>query len=114
MIRQLICRGVILGALVGGSTGCETLHSSVRHDDAKDDSDKDDPAKPKSVSSDASKLNSVDSDDKNSEPFFSRNRATDRPLATSVPRRSRSKRIWACLDHSEIGIASSLEPSFSA
>lgn len=74
MIRQLICRGVILGALVGGSTGCETLHSSVRHDDAKDDSDKDDPAKPKSVSSDASKLNSVDSDDKNSEPFFSRTR----------------------------------------
>ena len=75
MIRQLICRGLILGALVGGSTGCETLHSSVRHDDNDDASDKDDdPAKPKSVSSDVSKLNSVDSDDNNSQPFFSRTR----------------------------------------
>ena len=62
-----------------------------------------------------SKLNSVDSDDKNSEPFFSRTRATDRPLATSVPEaqadRKGSGRVWTI---ARSRIASSLEPSFSA
>ena len=47
---------------------------------AKDDkdiatkTDDDDPTSPKAVGSDVSKLKSVDSDDKNSQPFFSRTR----------------------------------------
>jgi hypothetical protein len=73
MMRQLIRRGLILAAVVVGSTGCETLHSMVRSNDKdemrrKDDSD--DPAKPKVVDSDVSKVQSVDSDDKDPQPFF--------------------------------------------
>jgi hypothetical protein len=69
MIRQLICRGLVLGAVIVGSTGCETLHSTVRSND------KDDDTAPKAVDSDASKLNSVDSTDKSSsQPFFSTTR----------------------------------------
>ena len=72
-MRQLIRRGLILGAVVVGSTGCETLHSMVRSNDkdgvsTKDDTD--DPAKPTGVDSDASKVKSVDSDDKDPQPFF--------------------------------------------
>ena len=33
MMRQLIRRGLILGAVVAGSAGCETLHSMVRSND---------------------------------------------------------------------------------
>ena len=78
MMRQLIRRGLILGAVVVGSTGCETLHSMVRSNDkdgvsTKDDSD--DPAKPKGVDSGVSKVKSVDSDDKDPQPFFKTTRA---------------------------------------
>jgi hypothetical protein len=78
MMRQFIRRGLILGAFVLCQTGCESLHSVVRHDDKdevakKDDSD--DPAKPKSVGSDTSKINSVDSTDKDPQPFFKPSRA---------------------------------------
>jgi hypothetical protein len=79
MMRQLICRGLIMGGLVAGSTGCETLHSVVRHDDKNEISrsdDKDDVTSPKAVNSDASKLNSVSSTDKESQPFFSRTRSS--------------------------------------
>ena len=75
MIRQLICRGLILGAIVTASTGCETTHHWVHphdSDDASKNDDKDDPAKPKAVESDVSKIKSVDSDDKDSEPFFTK------------------------------------------
>jgi hypothetical protein len=75
MMRQLIARGLILGAVVVGSTGCETLHSMVRSNDKDEVSkkdDKDDVAKPKAVGSDVSKVDSVDSTDKNSQPFFSK------------------------------------------
>ena len=41
MMRQFICRGLILGAVVVGSTGCETLHSMVRSND-KDEVSQDD------------------------------------------------------------------------
>jgi hypothetical protein len=78
MMRQLIRRGLILGAVAVGSTGCETLHSMVRSNDKdqvskKDDSD--DPAKAKAVESDVSKIQSVDSTDKDSQPFFKPTRA---------------------------------------
>jgi hypothetical protein len=78
MMRQLVCRGLILGAIFTSSAGCETLHHMLRphdNDDAakKDDNDdKDDPAKPKAVESDTSKIKSVNSDDNSSEPFFAK------------------------------------------
>jgi hypothetical protein len=78
MMRQLISRGLLLGAVVVGSTGCETLHSMVRSNDKDDASmrdDKDDPAKPKVVDSDVSKVKSVDSNDKDPQPFFKTTRA---------------------------------------
>src|SRR5271155_4807590 len=77
MMRQLVCRGLILGAIFTSATGCETLHHMLRphdNDDAAKKDDKDDPAKPKAVESDVSKIKSVDSDDKNSEPFFKKTR----------------------------------------
>jgi hypothetical protein len=66
MMRQLICRGLILGAVVVGSTGCETLHSMVRSND------KDDDAKPSVADSDAK---SGDSDDNDKKPFFNPTRS---------------------------------------
>ncbi len=80
MIGQLIRRGLILGVVVAGSAGCETLHSMVRSNDKDTVSkkgDNDDPAKPKVVDSDVSKIKSVDSDDKDPQPFFktTRNRS---------------------------------------
>jgi hypothetical protein len=78
MMRQLIRRGLILGAVVAGSAGCESLHSMVRSND-KDDvsqkSDTDDTDKPKVVDSDVSKVKSVDSDDKDPQPFFKTTRS---------------------------------------
>jgi len=77
MMRQLICRGLILGAIVTASTGCETLHHSLRphdNDGAPKKDDKDDPAKPKAVESDVSKIKSVDSNDKDPQPFFKKTR----------------------------------------
>ena len=79
-MRQLIRRGLILGAVVAGSAGCESLHSMVRSNDKDEVSkrdDADDPAKPKVVDSDVSKVKSVDSDDKDPQPFFktTRNRS---------------------------------------
>jgi len=74
-MRHLIRRGLIVGAVVVGSTGCETLHSQVRSKDKDEVSkrdDTDDPANPKAVGSDVSKVNSVDSTDKDSKPFFSK------------------------------------------
>ena len=72
MMRQLISRGLFLGAVIVGSTGCETLHSMVRSNDKDEVSkkDDDDDTTPKSVDSDVSKLKSVDSTDKSSQPFF--------------------------------------------
>jgi hypothetical protein len=77
MMRQLICRGLILGAIVAATAGCESLHHMLRPHDADDVSrkdNKDDPAKPKAVESDVSKIGSVDSDDKDSQPFFKKTR----------------------------------------
>ena len=76
MIRQFICRGLILGRVVVGVDGLRNaaLVGSPRRQQDDVDEDDDDPANPKAVASDASKLNSVDSTDKNSQPFFSRTR----------------------------------------
>ena len=77
-MRQLIRRGLILGAVVVGSTGCETLHSMVRPNDKDEVSkrdDADDSGKPKVVDSDVSKVKSVDSDDKDPQPFFAPTRS---------------------------------------
>jgi hypothetical protein len=79
MMRQLLCRGLILGAFVVGSTGCETLHSMVRSNDKDEVSkkdDKDDTASPTAVESDGSKYKSIDSNSSSSQPFFSRNRSS--------------------------------------
>jgi hypothetical protein len=78
MMRQLISRGLILGALVASSTGCETSHSLLRpkdSDEASKKDDTDDSAKPTSVDSDVSKLKSVDSTSKDSQPFFNSTRS---------------------------------------
>ena len=49
MMRRLICRGLVVGALLTMSTGCETLHSFLRGKDSEDGSakkeDKDDSSK---------------------------------------------------------------------
>jgi hypothetical protein len=77
MMRQFAFRGMVVGTVVLGSVGCETHHWLRPKDDnrvARID-DKDDPTKPKAVESDASKINGVDSDGKDSQPFFKRNRA---------------------------------------
>jgi hypothetical protein len=77
MMRQLICRGLILGTIVVSGAGCETLHHLLRphdSDDASKKDDNDDPAKPKAVESDVSKLKSVDSNDKDPQPFFTKTR----------------------------------------
>jgi hypothetical protein len=56
--------------------GCETTRSFLHHDkddeaaSKKDKNNADDPTKPKAVSYDTSKIRSVDSDDKNPQPFF--------------------------------------------
>jgi hypothetical protein len=74
-MRQLICRGLILGAIFTSSAGCDTLHHMLRphdNDDAAKKDDKDDPAKPKAVESDTSKINSVNSDDNDPQPFFAK------------------------------------------
>jgi hypothetical protein len=63
MMRQLIRRGLILGAVVVGSTGCETTHTMVRSNDKDEVSSKDDSDKP-SIG---------DSDDK--KPFFNPTRS---------------------------------------
>ncbi len=77
MMRPFVCRGLIVTAIFAASAGCETLHHSLRPHDRDESSkreDTDDPAKPKAVESDVSKLRSVDSDDKKSEPFFKKTR----------------------------------------
>ena len=74
-MRQLFCRGLILGAIFASSAGCDTLHHMLRphdNDDAAKKDDKDDPAKPKAVESDTSKINSVNSDDNDPQPFFAK------------------------------------------
>ena len=77
MMRQLIRRGLILGAVVVGSTGCESLHSMVRSNDkdGMSKTDDTDDAKPKIVDSDVSKVKSVDSDDRDPQPFFKTTRS---------------------------------------
>jgi hypothetical protein len=77
MTRNLISGGLVVGALVAGSAGCETLHSSVRHKDYDEVARKDDDDSPKvdGVSSDVSKLRSVDPDEKSNQPFFKSTRA---------------------------------------
>jgi hypothetical protein len=76
MMRQFFCRGLVLGVLVASTTGCESLHSLVRHNDpdGRSSKDGDDVAKPSAVDSDVSKVSSVDSTDKDSKPFFSKTR----------------------------------------
>ena len=80
MMRRLICRGLIVGALLTMSTGCETLHSFLRGKDSEDGSakkeDKDDSSKIKAVDSETSKILDVDSDAKKSQPFFKSNRTS--------------------------------------
>ncbi len=80
MMRQFLSRGLVLGAIVASTTGCETLHSTVRHknnDDAAKQAETSDESKPDAVDSDVSKLKSVDSTDKDAQPFFksTRNRS---------------------------------------
>ena len=76
MIRQFVSRGLILGALVASSTGCETFHSMLRpKDDDKVSRSDDDASKPGAVDSDVSKLQSVNSNGKDSQPFFSTTRS---------------------------------------
>jgi hypothetical protein len=77
MMRHLFCRALVLGVIVVCSTGCECLHSQLRHMDNDEVSKKagtDDPSTAKAVESDGSKIKSVDSDDKDPQPFFKRNR----------------------------------------
>ncbi len=77
MMRQLLGRVLVLSAVVLASSGCETLHSFQRasdEDESKTRKSLDDPTSPKSVDLDVSKLNSVDSDEKDPQPFFKRNR----------------------------------------
>ena len=77
MMRQLLRRVLVLSTVVLASSGCETLHSFRRasdEDDSKTRKSLSDPTAPKSVDSDVSKLNSVDSDEKDPQPFFKRSR----------------------------------------
>jgi hypothetical protein len=80
MTRRLLWRGLVSATLAIGSLGCETTRSFLHHDKdddaSKKDKDGDDDAKPKAVSSQASKMQSVDSDDKHPEPFFKSNRSS--------------------------------------
>src|SRR5271168_4331068 len=80
MMRRLICRGLVVSALLTMSTGCETLHSFLRGKDSDDGAakkdDKDDSLKVKAVDSDTSKILDVDSDSKKSQPFFKSNRTS--------------------------------------
>ena len=64
MMRRLICRGLVLGALATFSTGCDTLHPFQRKDSDADSAkkdDKDDSSKMKAVDADTSKILGVDS-----------------------------------------------------
>jgi hypothetical protein len=80
MMRRLICRGLVVGALLTISMGCETLHSFLRGKDSEDASakkeDKDDISKIKAVDSDTSKILDVNSDSKKSQPFFKSDRTS--------------------------------------
>jgi hypothetical protein len=72
MMRRHICRGLVVGVLLTLSMGCDTLHSFLRGKNSEDG--KDDSSKPKAVVTDTSKILDVDSDSKNSQPFFKNNR----------------------------------------
>jgi hypothetical protein len=79
MTRRYLCRGLISATMLIGSMGCETTRSFLHHDKDDDVADKkgkddDDAANPKGVTSDTSKIRSVDSDDKNSRSFFKSDR----------------------------------------
>jgi hypothetical protein len=80
MMRRHIYRGLIVGALLTISTGCDTLHSFLRAKDSEYGSakrdDKDDSSHLKAVDWDTSKVLDVDSDSKNSQPFFKNNRTS--------------------------------------
>jgi hypothetical protein len=79
MMRRHIYRGLVVGALVTMSTGCDTLHPFLRknrEDDSAKKDDKDDILKPKAVDSDTSKILDVESDSKKSQPFFKSNRSS--------------------------------------
>jgi hypothetical protein len=80
MMRRLICRGLVLGALATFSTGCDTLNPFLRGKDSDADSAKkdakDDSSKMKAVDADTSKILDVDSDSKKSQPFFKSNRTS--------------------------------------
>jgi hypothetical protein len=80
MMRRLICRGLVVSALVTMSTGCDTLHPFLRGKDSEADSakkdDKGDASKMTAVDADTSKILDVDSDSKKSQPFFKSNRTS--------------------------------------
>lgn len=77
MTRRSLCRVMCLSTVMAGMTGCDTLHSWLRHDDDKSNkSDADDISKPKAVESDTSKINAVDSDASNPKPFFKSDRVS--------------------------------------
>jgi hypothetical protein len=77
MTRKFLSRGIVAGALVATLTGCESLRSTIRHKDNDEVASKDDDSakNPEAVTSDTSKIKSVDSTDKNSSPFFNPTRA---------------------------------------
>jgi hypothetical protein len=75
MTRRILCRGLVSTSIVLGSMGCETTRSFL-HRDKDGDVASDDPTKPVGVSSETSRIRSVDSDDKNSQPFFKSNRSS--------------------------------------
>jgi hypothetical protein len=77
MMRQIFCRGLVMGTVAVGLMGCETHHwlRPKDNNEVSQKDDKDDPTKPGAVDSDASKIKSVDSDGNNSQPFFKRTRS---------------------------------------
>jgi hypothetical protein len=78
MMRRLFNRGLVSSAIVLGATGCETTHSFLHRD--KDDGvaakkgGADDETSPTKVSSDSTKIRSVNSTDKDQTPFFKSDR----------------------------------------
>ncbi len=74
MIRQFPWRRLVLGALCLVSMGCEPHRSWLRHNDDDDLSHRGSDVK--AVESDSSKIQAVDSEGKNSKPFFNNSRSS--------------------------------------
>jgi hypothetical protein len=73
MIRQFPWRRLVLSTLCLVSLGCEPHHSWLRHNN---DDELSSGRSAMAVESDASKIPAVDSDAKNSKPFFSNDRSS--------------------------------------